>query len=308
MSHICMSHVAYVNEPHHDLLAVLLHITESGHTCEWVMSHVWLSHVVHMHESCCHCKWATPWLASCPVTYDWVMSHMWLSRVAYIHESCRICEGATPWLASCVLLHITESWHTCEWVMSHVWLSHFVHMHESCCHCKWATPWLASCPVRNDWVTARVWLSHVAHVHESCRLYARVMSHIRHQGTYDWVISHMCMKHVANVIESRHGCATVMSHMLMSHTMTCYRGPYWLQTKMRNPTVAWGMSATVGFDMWNAWNSARPLWDLTSEATVGLGDFDIPQPHPSGHCGNRRIPSIPQILPESAVQKFSIEQ
>jgi len=70
MSHIWMSHVAYMSE--------------SCCTYEWVMLHIWMSHVPHMNQSCC--------------TYEWVMSHIWMSRVAHVNKSCRTYE----W----VMLHI----------------------------------------------------------------------------------------------------------------------------------------------------------------------------------------------------------
>jgi len=92
-------------------------VSESCHTCDWVMSHMWVSHVTHVSESCHTC--------------EWVMSHMWVTHVTHVSDSCETSEA-----------HLR-----CD--MSHIWVSHVTHLAESC-HTSEAH---LRCNLSHIWVT-----------------------------------------------------------------------------------------------------------------------------------------------------------
>jgi len=100
VSHIWMSHVAYLNQACRvcdwcDRVCdwSVLRVHEPCHTYERVMSHVWLSHVTHLNRPCHKCAW------SMSHTYQGAMSHIWMRLAA----------------------HTNEPRSTYEWVMSHIW-------------------------------------------------------------------------------------------------------------------------------------------------------------------------------------------
>ena len=93
MSYSCHTHEWVMS---HTLMSHVTHVKESCHTHKWVMSHTWISHVKHIDES-----WHT---------YAWVKLHIWMSPVTYRHElSCRMCTR-----------------------MLHTWIDHLIHMNTSC--------------------------------------------------------------------------------------------------------------------------------------------------------------------------------
>jgi len=212
----------------HTWLRHVTHVTESRHTCDWVMSHLSIATFTN-------CESKKPNLRELCHIWNWVMSHMWLSHVTYVTESCHTCDVSPSPIVntthqSCerYATFVTESCHTCDWVTSHMCLSHVTHVmfhhHQlSTLHTKFARD------------MPHLWLRHVTHVTESCH-------------TCDWVTSFMCLNHthththtcdVTCVPESCHTCDVSPSPIV--HTKFAgtneWVGSYETRLKLMNETL-----------------------------------------------------------------------
>ena len=98
VTHVCMSHVAHVNE--------------WCHTCQRVMS-----------------QWKH-W--SCHMRVPWVMSHIWMSGVTHKNGVCLVYCGVMSYTWMQHVTHRKGSCHTYEWGMWHTGRSHVTHMNEVC--------------------------------------------------------------------------------------------------------------------------------------------------------------------------------
>jgi len=156
-------------------------ISESCHTCEWVMSHVWMSPVRNdrvrwvsrvwiRHMSGMLISYVTRMNESCH-TYEWVMSHVWMGLVTHISESCHTYEwvisrtNELDWMCIYVPLRldslIFETWlhHMCGTIKAHTYV-----WHDSLIR------------VRHDSLTCGTWLFHMC---DMTPLYMRHDSSIR---------------------------------------------------------------------------------------------------------------------------------
>jgi len=178
-----MSHVARMNESHH--------------TCEWVMSHVWMSHVAYMHLHLAVKLVHACAALACHHDMNESYQHMWMSHVTRMNESCHIHALASRCIIlSRVCCSCLPSWY--KRVISLIWMRDIARMNESCRHvmsCVYTLashchsfvlmllllchPWInesydwymnkSYCTY--EWVTSHIWMSHVTHMNESCHTY-----------------------------------------------------------------------------------------------------------------------------------------
>ena len=82
-------------------------VSESRHTCEWVMSHTWMNHV----------------------TLEWVLWHVWMGHVTHVNESRDTYEWVT-YLCMCDVTHSCVTWlvHKCGMTHSYMWFKFFTHV------------------------------------------------------------------------------------------------------------------------------------------------------------------------------------
>ena len=146
-------------------------MTESCHTCEWVMSRIWMSHVPHVVIPSMNESWHTWMSHGTRVNESWSHATHFVIPSNTMNESCHTYEWVMPHMWMSHGTRVRESWHTCEWVMAHMWMSHGTHMNES-----WRT---SRNTIRyNEWTMPHVWMGHGAHMNESCHTYGWVMSHV----------------------------------------------------------------------------------------------------------------------------------
>jgi len=249
MSHIWMSHVAYMEKAmSHMWMRHVAHMNQSCRTYKRVM---YTSHVAHMKESC--------------RTYECILSYIWINLRGYLRAW-----APFRWLRVCEWVTSGDWGYVVRWLWndSFHWKCYTLETHQieklrflgisrykfklrcwlGARRRRCFSPAAAACRLgrsqvmeeknsgvysrvlsnhsMGEWVVSHVWMSHVACMNEVGCAYECVMSHIwmRHVAymnelcrTYEWVMLHVWMSRVAHMNDS---CCTyewVMSHIWMGH-------------------------------------------------------------------------------------------
>ena len=237
-THVCMSHVTYMNE--------------SCSTHEWVKSYIWMSHVTHMNESYYAFEWACCSVLQCVAVCCSVLQcfavcvlRIWTCHVTLLNRSCDSpwpCgDPQSPlwrqnhsqiWISdwSCLMRDKTHVRH--DSVICVTWLIHMCNMthvsHDSC------EPWLMRdmTHVRYESVICVTWLIHMCDVTHSCVWYDSFISVTLNQRPCDdramwmwhesvicvtWLI-YTCVPDSVLAFAIPHPCVDwVMAHICMSH-------------------------------------------------------------------------------------------